>query len=52
MNSILAVLFVAGATLIGKWLLFDDDKPETDAPPLQMNEDPPEAQPNRLSKSA
>lgn len=52
MNSIFAVLFVIGVTLIGKWLLFDDDRPEADTEPLPMNETSPEAERNQLSKSA
>ena len=54
MNSIWAVLFVAFATLLTKWLLWDDDSPElqTESPVLHIAETPPDPQPAPLSKSA
>lgn len=52
MNSIWAILFVIVATIVGKWLLFDDDEPQIDAEPPQVADPPRESTRSPLSKSA
>jgi|GEM_PF-3298458 hypothetical protein len=52
MNSLLVVLFVMAMTLLGKWLLFDDDTDVDDSPILRIVEPPASNQSENWSKSA
>jgi hypothetical protein len=52
MNSVWTILFVVIATIIGKWLLFDDDKRKSDPVSTDLAEPPSESNESPLSKSA
>lgn len=53
MSSLAAISFVMIATLLGKWLLFDDDRPQAmadDAMDLKVVDAPPETRTTTTSQ--